>query len=417
MDNFERLPSNNIPAEQAVLGAMMSTPQAIEDVTEIVGPADFFRPLHQDIFMAMVAMFSCNEPVTPHTLRAWLERDKVRFDPLYLVDLYSRGVPGAMAAAHARLVWECSVRRKMEETGTRLAQMAIQLDVDMSELIDRGLEQLTSLATHATPEDDGALSLNAFMALKTDRTAPVIPGLLDHQDRVVVVGGEGDGKTELAFQVGLALICGQHPFTRTQIPPGRVVICDLENPETNLQRRLRRLIRIADQFAGWTPGNLAIWAKPGGIDLTKPRDAFKLADVIRKHKPDLVIVGPLYKAGTESEDGSTYPHAQVCKFFDQMRERHGCAVWLETHAPMSITGGKRSMRPLGSGIWSRWPEFGIALSRNGKTGGLLLERFRGDREEGRSWPEKIERNRTGAGWPWTARYPDGFFDQPLGGEL
>ena len=88
----------------------------------------------------------------------------------------------------------------------------------------------------------------------------------------------------------------------------------------------------------------------------------------------------------------------------------GCALWLEHHAPMA-QNGSRELRPVESGVWSRWPEFGIALRRDGDTRKRFrVERFRGDRDE-RCWPDYLE---WGSRWPfeavWTDGMPGGLFD-------
>lgn len=420
------MPTSDIQAEQAVLCAMMTNPAAIVDATEILGPGDFWRPAHAELFRAMVAMLAQGEPVDPITLRAYLAGQGIRpreyggpDGEAYLAHLYTLGWPAVNCAYHARIVWECSVRRHVGELGTRMAQQARELDVPPDELIARAQKLLTTLAEHATPDSGGPVSAQAFISSPTLRSSPVIPGLLDHEDRVVVVAAEGVGKTTLAYQVGYALAAGTHPFVhREQIKPGRVLLIDLENPSGILQRRLGKLMGIAAEHPGWNPDNVSIWHRPGGINLERPADQFRLAEVVRLARPDLLIAGPTGKMIHEREHGE-HLHGYVTRFFDLMRERYGCAIWLEAHAPIASGGpGGRLLRPKGSGIWSSWPEFGVALARPAKSGrgtaqALIMDRFRGDREEGRAWPERIERNDMPYGWPWKAVYPDGTFDTPL----
>lgn len=406
-DPPDKLPPCDIDAEKYTLGSMMLSEQAIAVATEVISERDFFRPAHQVLFAAMVNMFAAGEPVTPVTLRAWLARDAARFDPLYLAELFGLPTVAAEAGAHAAIVWEHAVRRQVEALGLRLAQRAGYLPSSPADLLADAQRLLNSMMTGTTPADAGALSAEAFLALTGRATEPVIPGLLDHQDRVIVVGGEGTGKTTLAFQVGFALAAGQHPFFAQDIKPGKVLIVDLENPVEILKRRVAKLRAVAEGFPGWDERNVAIWARPGGTDLTNPAEAFRLAEVIRREQPDLLVLGPLYKT-LPANGGEVHEnvHAAVCRFFDTVRARYDCAVWLETHAPMQAVNGERAMRPLGSGIYSRWPEFGIALARTAKH--IELKRFRGDREEDRAWPLKLTRNTTG-GWPWAAQYPPGTF--------
>lgn len=401
---------HNIEAERYVLAACLSANQAVEDVAEVLHPEDFYRPLHQDIFHAMIAMLLADEPITPVTLLAWLRRDKVRVEDMYVADLFALPATGVQAVAHARIVWDAAIRRRIDEAAIRMQQLAPQPGEDPADLIKRALAFLEGVSPHTRR----ALTLDEFMAQEGAQSSMLIPGLLARCERVILVAPEGSGKTEVGYQVAFGLAAGLHPFALTPMPAGRALLIDFENPLPNLQRRLSRFRAIASQSERWHPGNVAIYARTGGIDITRQEDAFELAEVIRRFKPDIVVGGPVYKMFDEGDDDRA-KHRAITRFFDRERQRHGIAVWLETHAPIGLERGKRTLRPEGSGIWSKWPEFGIALATHGKDRGtMLVGRFRGDRERGRCWPEEITRNRMPEPcWPWTARFAPGTFDVPL----
>ena len=50
----ERVPPQNIEAEQSVLGAMLIDKEAIAKATEILSAEDFYREAHRVIFSAML---------------------------------------------------------------------------------------------------------------------------------------------------------------------------------------------------------------------------------------------------------------------------------------------------------------------------------------------------------------------------
>ena len=60
---FDRLPPQNIEAEQSVLGSLMLDRDAVIKVSDILGPADFYRGAHQFIFETMLELFERNEPI------------------------------------------------------------------------------------------------------------------------------------------------------------------------------------------------------------------------------------------------------------------------------------------------------------------------------------------------------------------
>ena len=66
---FDRIPPQNMEAEQAVLGSMLIERAALEKAAEILKPEDFYRDVHRNIFEAMLALAARDEPVDLITLQ------------------------------------------------------------------------------------------------------------------------------------------------------------------------------------------------------------------------------------------------------------------------------------------------------------------------------------------------------------
>ncbi|HXL61581.1 MAG TPA: DnaB-like helicase N-terminal domain-containing protein, partial [Mycobacterium sp.] len=49
-EDFGRQPPQDAAAEQAVLGGMLLSKDAIADVLERLRPGDFYRPAHQNVY-------------------------------------------------------------------------------------------------------------------------------------------------------------------------------------------------------------------------------------------------------------------------------------------------------------------------------------------------------------------------------
>jgi replicative DNA helicase len=129
--------------------------------------------------------------------------------------------------------------------------------------------------------------------------------------------------------------------------------------------------------------------------------------VIEKTRPDLVAIGPVYKAyGSRPGDSHETGPAEFGAVIDRLRERYGCAFWIEHHAPKASGSDARRSDPIGSSYWLRWPEFGLVLKRepHSESNVYMLERFRGDRDV-RCWPDRLIKH--ASKWPWAADYePD-----------
>ena len=59
----DRLPPQNIEAEQAVLGAIFLEPSSLTLASEMLIPEDFYRGAHQRIFDAMIKLNDKGEAV------------------------------------------------------------------------------------------------------------------------------------------------------------------------------------------------------------------------------------------------------------------------------------------------------------------------------------------------------------------
>jgi AAA domain-containing protein/DnaB helicase-like protein len=443
-DEFTRLPPHDVQAERLTLAAMLSGPggpsrdvtaeylarsaagsdSAVEDVAEILEPDDFYRPAHQVIFAAILRLWAGSEPVTVLTLREYLsKRGEMRAlggehdGAMYLAGLYGLPVPSATAAAHAQIVFDRSVRRKAIERATRVIQAAYSLDQDPAEVALLASAELAEVPAVRRGDPAGRMMTAAqFAQIDSLRTEPVITGMLHREERVIIVAEEGHGKSFLSLQVGFTAAAGLHPFRHdVRFPGRRVLVIDLENPRGEVRDRMAMFGALAARYPEYDPDNILVWSWPQGVDLRKGSDARMVAEHIRQARPDIVLAGPVYNMIADTGEHSEQVHSTVTRFWNTMRGRYGFATWLEHHAPMQQGRAPRLMRPQGSGVYSRWPEFGKTLIANGEKGVVAVGRFRGDRIRNRPWPTELRRHEFyGQDWPWQAhKWPEGALQQTL----
>lgn len=407
-DDHLRMLPHDIEHEQCVLGAMMLSPAAAAHALAELGTLDFYRPAHQEIFDAASRLVQRGEPLDVQTLRAELERSgktKQAGGAIYLVELSAIVPTASNARYYVGHVQELGTKRAAIESVIRIGEMGYNASTSAEDLI-AAVENTARRLRRLTDEGISELStLGSFVDQPDSDYDWLIPGVLERMDRVIVVASEGAGKTTLARQVAVMLAAGVHPFApATLIRPVRSLYVDLENPPSLVRRKARHLVDLGRRVEGWDDARCWRWTRPGGIDLRKPHDQHLLDRVIADSRAEFLAIGPLYKAFTASGDAAEQVNGQVSQVLDRMRERHGIALWLETHAPME-QNGQRSLRPLGSGVWSRWPEFGLALRKSKeRPDQVFVERFRGDRDE-RAWPHRLQRS---SPWPWAAVWDGGY---------
>ena len=259
-------------------------------------------------------------------------------------------------------------------------------------------QQLTQTREETTLRDEGRLFVWDEFLQETvnDDYDWLIPGLLERRERVMVVAAEGVGKTMLARQVAICSGLGVNPFTFQKMPQIRTLTVDLENPERIIRRTSRNIVGAAKSMGFADKMHAHLFIKPDGLDLLNAHDRILLEQHIEEPKPDMLVMGPLYKAfldpGTRTSEAVA---VEVARYLDTLRTIYGCALWLEHHAPLGSSMTSRELRPFGSAVWSRWPEFGLALQPDPTHMGEYVyevNHFRGARDI-RYWPLQMKRGK------------------------
>ncbi len=158
---YERMPPQDIAAEQGVLGGMMLSKDAIADVVEVLKGVDFYRPAHELIYESILDLYSRGEPADPVTVSAELtnrgELARVGGTP-YLHDLISTVPTAANAGFYARIVRERAVLRRLVEAGTRIVQMGYGADgMDVDAIVNSAQAEVYAVTEKRVKEDYAVL--------------------------------------------------------------------------------------------------------------------------------------------------------------------------------------------------------------------------------------------------------------------
>lgn len=258
-----------------------------------------------------------------------------------------------------------------------------------------------------TPMRTRRASLRYVTAVDRVPSVPVRCIQVDRPDGLFVAGRAciTTHNSEMLRQIAVCVAAGMDPFRLSAIPPRRVLFIDAENSERHTRRKLRPLYELVQARGPFDPRNLRIIMRPAGLDLTQPEDAAWLHERVIAHKPELLIIGPLYRLHAQNPNDELAARATVAAL-DAARTAVDCAVVIEAHAGHSEFAGQRGVRPLGSSLWLRWPEFGYGMRPDKKSnvkGRMQFTLWRGPRDE-RQWPTNLDRGRT---WPWEGVWTDG----------
>jgi len=137
---IDRIPPQNLEAEQAVLGGMLIEREAISKVAEFLRGEDFYREAHRLIFSAMLDLFNRNEAVDLVTVTEHLRKaDKLENAGgiAYITSLANSVPTAANILYHGRIVEEKALLRQLINTATNIAGMGYEASEEVADILDK----------------------------------------------------------------------------------------------------------------------------------------------------------------------------------------------------------------------------------------------------------------------------------------
>lgn len=145
----DRIPPQNIEAEQAVLGAIFLEPSALTMASEILIPEDFYRAAHQRIFNCMLTLADQGEPVDLVTVTSELADQKTLEEVggvSYLSDVAESVPTAANIEYYAKIVEEKSILRRLIRTSTTIASDSYTREDDVEALLHDAEKSILEVA-------------------------------------------------------------------------------------------------------------------------------------------------------------------------------------------------------------------------------------------------------------------------------
>ena len=144
-----RVPPHSREAEESVLGALLLSPHAANEVMDKLVPHDFYVPAHQSIFEAMVSLYNANQPIDAVTLSEELRRS-VELEKVgglaYLTHLVDVVPTASNVEYYAGIVEEHGLRRSLIKAGSTITELAFRTDDEVAVVIDRAEQEVLGVA-------------------------------------------------------------------------------------------------------------------------------------------------------------------------------------------------------------------------------------------------------------------------------
>jgi replicative DNA helicase len=209
----DRLPPQNIDAEEAILGGILLDPEAITRVADLMLPEAFYISAHQDIYRAALALQGQGRPTDLMSVTAWL-RDRGLLDKIggqsKLVQIIDRTVSAVNIDQYAQLVMDKYMRRRLIRAGNEIAHLGHDTSIDLEEILDQS-EQKVFGVTQERPQHGlmptADILTHTFADIESRSLGMVLPGLscgfydldamtqgFQRSDLIIVAGRPSMGK-------------------------------------------------------------------------------------------------------------------------------------------------------------------------------------------------------------------------------
>ncbi len=255
-----KVPPHSLEAEQSVLGGLMLSNAAFDDVSELVTEVDFYRRDHRLIFRAMIQLVAEDKPFDVVTLGEVLDNSDLLEEAsgmAYLAELAKNTPSVANIKAYADIVRERSVLRQMIQVSNEIADSAFSPEGrSSSDILDEAERKVFAIAEQGTKQG-GPVGIKDILKNTVDKidelftSGDAITGVttgfkdldeitsgMQTSDLIIVAARPSMGKTTFAMNLV------ENAAIRTGKP---VLVFSMEMPSESLVMRMIASLGRIDQ--------------------------------------------------------------------------------------------------------------------------------------------------------------------------
>lgn len=151
-----RIPPHSIEAEQSVLGAIIMDHEAVVVASEILRPSDFYRPDHEQIYAAIMELYTSSSPIDLITIQDKLVQKGIleQIGGLnYLAELANTVPTSAHIKQYAHIVEERAVLRRLIKAGNEVIAKSYEGDETINDIMGFAEKQIFDIIQNKHTED------------------------------------------------------------------------------------------------------------------------------------------------------------------------------------------------------------------------------------------------------------------------
>ena len=145
-----KVPPNDVEAEQAIIGSMLTDRDAVISAVEVLKDDDFYREDNKIIYEAILNLYNRSEPIDIITVKSELE-SMGKLDQVggleYLAELPEKVPTTANAMKYIKIVEEKSTLRQLIKTANEIIELGYNPTEDVSDIME-GAEKIIFKVMH-----------------------------------------------------------------------------------------------------------------------------------------------------------------------------------------------------------------------------------------------------------------------------
>jgi len=144
-----RVPPQNLEAEQSLLGALLLDKNSFDKIADIVNPEDFYKDAHRFIFETMQTLYSKQEPIDLLTVTNALEERNVLEKVggrSYIANLANIVPTSSHIVQYANIIKKKATLRRLQTTAAEIMNLATEEENDIDETLDNAEQKLFSVS-------------------------------------------------------------------------------------------------------------------------------------------------------------------------------------------------------------------------------------------------------------------------------
>jgi len=146
---IEKLPPQNLEAEQSFLGSLLIDKEAIIKIADIVTEHDFYKDRHKIIFETIKELYSRHEPIDILSLTNRLE-EKNDLDNIggrtYLAHLSNITATSSHVEHYANIIQRKATLRRLLKASSEITELGYKEEEDIDKLLDEAEQKLFSVS-------------------------------------------------------------------------------------------------------------------------------------------------------------------------------------------------------------------------------------------------------------------------------